>query len=996
MPGMRSTHVSALWLVLLLSACPTAPAPDAGLDAGTDAGHDGGTVRPDAGQPDAGPITITPHASWKNRISVPDDAFANANSSVRWVKFTVLVGDPTKVYFQNSRDYPLHAPFAIERLDPFVGLSVAQFDALSLHAAGQQAITGAVLMSASANEVGVQLVRLDAYAQEDVKRLFDLVVAALDGPEGLRAFYMPTFEQVASTRQQQPWLEANGVPVSSVDRWLTGSVCYAQGWALGKLVQVAAADIDAAYADGRLTVNDVLLTEAIPAEVPPVAGIVSLSPATPNSHVAILATTLKIPFIYSPHDADVAALTALVGHQVVLTAASDFTGTCGLDVFPVDGLSPAVRAQLLALKVAPSLNLPAKQRRGAYSASTDTLDDADLPYFGGKASHYGVLRRAVPDNSYPAVALSFDVWDDAMARTVSTGRTLHDEIALQLAPVSSWPVDLALMKQRLLAVRSLVVAEASLSPAAQAGVRSALTGFDPTRGIRFRSSTNVEDTADFTGAGLYDSFTGCLADDDDADQAGPSRCDSSKRDERGVFLALRKVFASFYNDNAYLERLRHGVDEAEVGMAVLVHPSVPDDDELANGVVTVTESASSRDIDVVTQLGADSVTNPEGGSVPESVHGFHSLSRWYFTLRSGSSRVPLGSWVMNSPTDYEQLGDLVGQVTQAWAASAQKPFRLDLEFKKQVPGKLWLKQVRPLPLTDTRPSVVPFVLNRPARLCVSQGEQGDVLGLHRSKLRLEPVLRDVRLTDGERQQSLFASASIAQFDGDTLQTTTGAPSSWPGFAHSQAQDELVDAFSFGRGASARTVALRVSVPRLLAPSVPPVLTQADLSFTVHCTWAQPQVAFPAYPGAPTTTLEDVARLGRCTEDEVLTPEHQLQSRTFTGGQGLVVQTAFYWPPAPSGPSAGYTAPLVKWVSTEVRGLTTAPLAFTSDFAQTYRPGHHNFSEDFLFDPFREPSVTAAQKSELVVRDVRWLLVSGTPQSPTFRAVGFDGVMRALP
>ncbi|MFL7807254.1 MAG: hypothetical protein AB8I80_01415, partial [Anaerolineae bacterium] len=49
--------------------------------------------------------------------------------------------------------------------------------------------------------------------------------------------------------------------------------------------------------------------------------------------------------------------------------------------------------------------------------------------------------------------------------------------------------------------------------------------FDPYKNIRFRSSTNVEDSAQFTGAGLYDSFSGCLADDLDGDELGPSICD---------------------------------------------------------------------------------------------------------------------------------------------------------------------------------------------------------------------------------------------------------------------------------------------------------------------------------------------------------------------------------------------------------------------------------------------------------------------------------------
>jgi len=79
--------------------------------------------------------------------------------------------------------------------------------------------------------------------------------------------------------------------------------------------------------------------------------------------------------------------------------------------------------------------------------------------------------------------------------------------------------------------------------------------------IRFRSSTNVEDAGNFSGAGLYDSFSGCLADDLDEDNLGPSICDPRKPKERGAIRAIKKVLASFYNENAFLERLRHDIDE---------------------------------------------------------------------------------------------------------------------------------------------------------------------------------------------------------------------------------------------------------------------------------------------------------------------------------------------------------------------------------------------------------------------------------------------------
>jgi phosphoenolpyruvate synthase/pyruvate phosphate dikinase len=137
-------------------------------------------------------------------------------------------------------------------------------------------------------------------------------------------------------------------------------------------------------------------------------------------------------------------------------------------------------------------------------------------------------------------------------------------------------------------IRGLIKSEAQFSEAQKSAVLAALTSFTSSQRLRFRSSTNVEDTDTFTGAGLYDSETGCAADDQDQDTVGPSACNAAQPQERGVFRALQKVYASFYNDNAVRERLRLQIDEDQVGMAVLVHYSYPDVEELANGVATYT------------------------------------------------------------------------------------------------------------------------------------------------------------------------------------------------------------------------------------------------------------------------------------------------------------------------------------------------------------------------------------------------------------------------
>src|SRR5678816_2959757 len=98
---------------------------------------------------------------------------------------------------------------------------------------------------------------------------------------------MPVFEQSAMTRTNAEAFAARGIPVASIERWVSANHTYSPGWALGRLKFFPASEIEAAFADGRLLPTDILLTDGVPAETPLVAGIISLTPSTPNSHTAI-------------------------------------------------------------------------------------------------------------------------------------------------------------------------------------------------------------------------------------------------------------------------------------------------------------------------------------------------------------------------------------------------------------------------------------------------------------------------------------------------------------------------------------------------------------------------------------------------------------------------------------------------------------------------------------------------------------------------------------
>ena len=86
-------------------------------------------------------------------------------------------------------------------------------------------------------------------------------------------------------------------------------------------------------------------------------------------------------------------------------------------------------------------------------------------------------------------------------------------------------------------------------------------------------------------------------------------------------------------------------------------------------------------------------------------------------------------------------------------------------------------------------------------------------------------------------------------------------------------------------------------------------------------------------------------------------------------------TEFYWPPEPTGIVAGYTAPLDGWIGTTITGLTSQPIVLRDDFAQTYRPQHHNFVEDFVFEPRLDPEAPPEILAELEARNIRALIVT---------------------
>ncbi len=649
---------------------------------------------------------ITPSPYWKNQISFQNDAFCSfASAGSTWIKFTILMEpyDPHIVYFQNSRKYKLHYDFASQCLAPFIGMSGQQFYEAAVTAPHPAAVLGTILLPpthgtppvADVNEYGIQLVR---YNRQEIRDFFGRVRASVMSPPGVQALFFPTFEQQAAAQADRAWFESQGIAVGSMTRWAKGNACYSQGWALGRLKFFTADRINTAYQAGELGLGDILLTDGVPAEIPWVAGVLSLAPSTPNSHVAILSRTYSSPFAYLAVQRDADFARSLVGRRIILTAYENVSGTCETRLMDTEGLlDDAFAADILKLKKLEPLHITPMASFGAYGVTTEGLTPSDAKYVGGKAAGFGIVRAAVPTHSPKALALTFDLWNafldqspaasprleikpggffliwadghedegpshagfklsaggDSVALFDSDGKTaidvvhvgpqeadvsygrstdgglvwqsfphptpgrsnsqrcpagghglvinecmadnkttladpcdprrhpdwielyngsdqtvilnglyltddvndptrwqipvdlkggmLREEIGRRLSPYRTYPpADILALSKDLAVVRSLFTSTqvTRFRPDLETAVMSLVTdpvyGFDPNVRLRFRSSTNVEDSADYTGAGLYESFSGCPGDDFDGDAGGPSRCDCNEFSERGA------------------------------------------------------------------------------------------------------------------------------------------------------------------------------------------------------------------------------------------------------------------------------------------------------------------------------------------------------------------------------------------------------------------------------------------------------------------------------
>jgi len=413
--------------------------------------------------------------------------------------------------------------------------------------------------------------------------------------------------------------------------------------------------------------TDILVLDEIPDYLPPCAALITSVPQTPLSHISLLARSRGIPNLY------VAGITAdaqwdawtRVSTRVALEA-TDEGMRAGimtrdeynqwrdlLEVEPPDleAADPTSLAWTVDLDNGPGMlelrpqvgGKAAGMRQLLDTASVDTPDAPLALTVRAYAAHLDQFEW-LPDmlEAYP-----FRSGNSRLRYLVLEGQDAYNErypsqqdAETALGFLVENPSDTVLGALAWGAGLKGALASASLpedaSEALGQAVETQFLDIDNAQGIRFRSSSTVEDVEGFNGAGLYTSVTGYRA-----PEAG----------QRSVDQAVSEVWSSYWGAEAFEERRSAGIDHLDGAMGVLAHPRFDDEFELANAVLTISLLPDgSHELLTNAQAGSTPVANPPTtcpAVLPEQSRVLDATGQAVIERIAQSTEVPTDAFVLS-------------------------------------------------------------------------------------------------------------------------------------------------------------------------------------------------------------------------------------------------------------------------------------------------------------------------------------------------------------
>lgn len=519
---------------------------------------------------------IPDEATWRALAARP------ATSSVartEVVKFLVDLHDARQVWLIDSERWDIHYFFARDRLSS-IDHPVedhAAFNVREYRREDRRFEMGSIVHYLDSDLWTLELISGDTLSGERIVRLHEQLRGALWIGDRLR------FRPTSLLHEQSIATVRDRLPVATSEQVFAG-IRYQplnQGIAYGTL-RIVRGTFDPSTARP----DQILVLEHLPDEIPVVSGVISAELQAPLGHIAVLCATRGTPNMGLRGALDHPELARLDGQLVELVV--------GTQEF---GIRPATVAQAEASWAArrpAQPQVPRLDRSEQRLVPVCDLRLADADFAGAKAAQLGeACSIGAPVHtpggfSIPIVHYLRHLENHGIANGVP-----------QMLGDASFRSDAQVRARQLAQVRAMIQS-ADVDARLLRDVHRQIQRV--ARGQRWilRSSTNAEDLAGFTGAGLYRSIVL-----------------PANATEAQVADALREVWASVWLQGAYEEREWYRVDHRAVAMAVLAQPFV--DGASANGVaITANPFYEARPgFFVNAQALGGSVTGAVGEEVPE-------------------------------------------------------------------------------------------------------------------------------------------------------------------------------------------------------------------------------------------------------------------------------------------------------------------------------------------------------------------------------------------
>src|SRR5215216_1877492 len=287
--------------------------------------------------------------------------------------------------------------------------------------------------------------------------------------------------------------------------------------------------------------NEILVLDEVPVQLPPVAGIITSQPSTPLSHINLLAKGWGIPNAYIKNAQEL--LKQYDGWWVSFeTLRENYT----IKRADINQLREYQRRQAERLDVMkPRYNLSETRLLSlAQQRARSSLA------FGGKSANLGeVMNARLPGIVVPdGFTVPFYSYDEFIKRNKL------DDVIFGLLNDQKFVHDPAYRREQLVLLRQKIEA-ADFDPELRRMVLEKVAREYPAKGLFVRSSSNSEDLPNFSGAGLHTTVP-------------------NVRGEQQLIDAIKKVWASLWNFEAYEARERANVDHSKIFMAVLLQEGI--------------------------------------------------------------------------------------------------------------------------------------------------------------------------------------------------------------------------------------------------------------------------------------------------------------------------------------------------------------------------------------------------------------------------------------